>query len=508
MPAPTFIDRDVKKQEVTMKIRELVNGLSYEVLQEGTPDYEEREVTSLIYDSRKISQGSCFACENGTVYDGIDFLNIAGEKGAVLAVMDKQPSQFPEGVTMLLVEDVMYAESVMASNFYKDALNGIQMIGMTGTNGKTTTSTLMHHIFMENGTKCGLIGTNENRIGLLHEHATHTTPYPFDLYPLFQRMQDNEVKALVMEVSSHALAQHRVAKVRYNIGMFTNLTEDHLDFHGTMEAYLEAKCKLFSQSDIGLINLDDPASETILATKACPFLTYGLGEKADFRAVNYHMDEHGLDYDWMKNGEMLGHIHYPVPGKFNVYNTLLAASACLLAGVSSEVICEALDIKETKVAGRFETFHSEDGVTCVVDYAHTPDGLENVLQTAKEFVRNRIITVFGCGGDRDPKKRPIMGEIAGRMSDYCIITSDNPRTEDPESIIDQVEAGTRPTGCEYIRLADRREAIARAVEMAESGDVVMIAGKGHEDYQIIGREKIHLDDREEVKKAIEKRDHE
>lgn len=490
-----------------MKVIELLNNISFEVLQEGCENWQDREITSLTYDSRKILEGSCFACENGTVYDGIDFLNMAGEKGAYLAVMDKQPSQFPEGVTMVKVPEIMSAESQIAANFYHTALTmedgtPIRMIGMTGTNGKTTTSTLMHHIFMENGHVPGLVGTNENRIGAAHEAATHTTPYPFDLYPLFDRMKKADADTIVMEVSSHALDQHRVEKVHYDLGMFTNLSEDHLDYHKTMEAYLEAKCKLFFQSDRGLINGDDAASKTILATKACPFFTYGIKEGNDYRAENVQMDETGLEYDWTFKGESLAHISYPIPGRFNVYNTLLAASACHMCGIEAAKIAQSLDIKQTVVAGRFETFRSKDGVIAVVDYAHTPDGLENVLTTAREFAKGKVLCVFGCGGDRDPIKRPIMGRIAGQLSDFCILTSDNPRTEDPEKILDQVEVGTKETGCEYIRIEDRRKAIAEAIAMAKPSDIVMVAGKGHEDYQIIGRVKHHLDDREEVKAAL------
>ncbi len=493
-----------------MKVIDLLKNIPFEVLQEGNAKWQEREITSLIYDSRKIVEGSCFACENGTVYDGIDFLDMAGEKGAVLAVMDKQPKQFPAGVTMVKVPEIMATESQMASNFYASALTmankePIRMIGMTGTNGKTTTSTLMHHIFMENSHVPGLVGTNENRIGSEHEAATHTTPYPFDLYPLFDRMKQADVDTIIMEVSSHALDQHRVEKVHYHLGMFTNLSEDHLDYHKTMEAYLEAKCKLFFQSDMGLINGDDAAAGKILSTKACPFYTYGIGEGNDYRAENVQMDENGLEYDWTLKGEILEHISYPVPGRFNVYNTLLAASACHLSGIPAKKIAASLNIQETVVAGRFETFRSKDGVIAVVDYAHTPDGLENVLTTAREFAKGRVLCVFGCGGDRDPIKRPIMGRIAGKLSDFCILTSDNPRTEDPEKILDQVEVGTKETGCEYIRIEDRRSAIARAIEMAEPSDIIMVAGKGHEDYQIIGRVKHHLDDREEVKAALEKR---
>ena len=481
-----------------MKIANLMEKVEYTVLQQGTAD----EVVSLVYDSRKVTEGACFACESGLVFDGTAFLNMAREKGAVLAIMEKKPEQWPEGLTMLLVEDVRLAMAQMAANFYSQALTGVQLIGMTGTNGKTTTSTLMHHVFMDNALPCGLIGTNENRIGHERRAATHTTPYPFDLYPLFNEMKQAGMQKVVMEVSSHALDQHRVENVKYQIGMFTNLSQDHLDYHKTMEAYLEAKCKLFAQSEIGLINGDDEAAEKILATKACPFVTFGLAPERDYRAENVEMDGSGLSYDWYYKEEKLGRIQYPVPGKFNVYNTLAAASACHMAGVPAENIVKSMDVKVALVPGRFQMFRGNDGVTAIVDYAHTPDGLAKVLETAAEFVKGRIITVFGCGGDRDNKKRPIMGEIAGRMSQYCVITADNPRTEDPEAIINEVEAGVKPTGCAYERITDRKEAIARAIAMAEPEDVVMIAGKGHEDYQIIGREKIHLDDREEVQKAL------
>lgn len=485
-----------------MTITQLMKGIEYEILQEG--DWEQ-EVTELVYDSRKVTPGACFACESGLVFDGTDFLDSAREKGAVLAIMEKRPKQYPEGLTMLLVPNMMKATAYIAANFYPQALEDVQLIGMTGTNGKTTTSTLMHHIFMENQMRCGLIGTNENKIGEKTMPTVHTTPYPFDLYALFEEMHEAGMQKVVMEVSSHALEQNRVAGVHYHIGMFTNLSQDHLDYHKTMEAYLAAKCKLFYQCDVGLINGDDAAAETVLQTGACPFVTFGLKKGRDYRAENVTMSAEGLAYDWYYQDKKLGHIQYPVPGRFNVYNTLAAASACHLAGLSPEVIVRGMDIREAIVAGRFQTFRGRDGVTAIVDYAHTPDGLENVLQTAAEFAKGRIITVFGCGGDRDNKKRPVMGEIAGRMSQYCIITSDNPRTEDPERIIDEVEEGVKPTGCPYERIADRRQAIARAIAMAGAEDVVMIAGKGHEDYQIIGREKIHLDDREEVKKALEGR---
>lgn len=489
-----------------MKIQDLMKQIDYRVLQEGTPDWKERQVTQLVYDSRKVTPGACFACESGLVFDGTTFLEAAARSGAVLAVMEKEPEQYPQGLTMLLVTNVRQAMAAMAKNFYPAALEGVRLIGMTGTNGKTTTSTLMHYIWMQAGISCGLIGTNENRIGERHVKATHTTPYPFDLYPLFETMKEAGNRVIVMEVSSHALDQHRVEGVRYQLGMFTNLSQDHLDYHKTMQAYLEAKCKLFYQSERALINGDDAVAPQILATQACPFTTFGLGKNCDYRAEAVTIDAEGLSYDWYFHNEKLGHIHYPVPGQFNVYNTLAAISACHMEGLSAQQITESIDaIRHAFVPGRFQVFRGSDGVTAVVDYAHTPDGLKNILETAAEFTKGRIITVFGCGGDRDNKKRPIMGEIAGRLSQYAIITSDNPRTENPDQIIAEIEAGLAPTHCPYATISDRRQAIAQAIAMAQPEDTVVVAGKGHEDYQIIGREKIHLDDREEVQKALQTR---
>ena len=482
-----------------MKIDKLMDRIEYKVLQKGL----EEEVTSLVYDSRKVTPGACFACESGLVFDGTTFLNMAREKGAVLAVMEKEPEQWPEGLTMLLVADVRLAMAQMAANFYCQALEGVQLIGMTGTNGKTTTSTLMHHVFMDNELPCGLIGTNENRIGNERRSATHTTPYPFDLYPLFDEMKQAGMQKVVMEVSSHALDQHRVENVKYQIGMFTNLSQDHLDYHQTMEAYLQAKCKLFYQSEIGLINGDDEAAETILKTKACPFVTFGLAPERDYRAENVEMDGNGLSYDWYYKEEKLGRIQYPVPGKFNVYNTLAAASACHLAGVPAEKIVESMDVQVALVPGRFQMFRGEDGVTAIVDYAHTPDGLAKVLETAAEFAKGRIITVFGCGGDRDPIKRPIMGEIGVRLSDVAIITSDNPRSEDPMAIIGDILKGIAPDAknCEVVE--NRVKAIHHAMDIAKKDDIIVLAGKGHETYQEICGVKHHLDEREVVAQYLQ-----
>lgn len=485
-----------------MKYTELMKGISYEVLQEGNAE----EITSLVYDSRRVTPGACCACEKGLTFDGLDFLEQDRQKGAAAAVADRDPGRYPEGLTVLKVENLQAAMPRMAANFYAGCLDGISVTGVTGTNGKTTTTTLMHHIFMEAGRVCGLIGTNENRIGNRREETLHTTPMPFDLFALFRQMKSEDVQEIVMEVSSHALHQHRVDTVPYDLAVFTNLTQDHLDYHKTMEEYRKAKTILFRQSRLGLLNGEDPASEKIREEASCPCLTYGLRENNTFSARQVEMSATGLSYDWYHEDKKLGRIQYPVPGKFNVYNTLAAASACYLRGLSPEIIIRALDLESPIVAGRFQAFHSRDGVTAIVDYAHTPDGLQNVLETVREFARGRVVSLFGCGGDRDAAKRPIMGRIAGEYSDFCILTSDNPRTEDPLKILDQIEEGIRQTSCPYTKIENRKQAIHTAIREARPLDVILVAGKGHEDYQIIGREKTHLDDREEVRAALQERD--
>ena len=485
-----------------MDCLELMGGIDYEVLQEGNPH---RTVMGIEYDSRRIRRGYVFVCLRGTVESGVHFLKQAACDGAIMAVTQEAPVEIPEGLRVLLVEDVMRVMPVMASTYYHNPSQDLYLAGVTGTNGKTTTTTLMYHIFQHAGEKTALVGTIENRIGALRLPAYNTTPQALDLQRLFRQMQDEGVKWAVMEVSSHALALHRVDALQFDIGVFTNLTLDHLDFHKTMEAYLEAKSLLFRKARIGLLNADDPASRAIEQTAECLLYTYGLEGRGDFQARDIRMSAQGFEFSWYQGDTLLGIVAYPAPGRFNVYNVLAAASACYLAGVPKEQIMEALRMEEGMVKGRFQRLTADDGLTVIVDYAHAPDGLENVLSTIHEFVRGRVITIFGCGGDRDTSKRPIMGEIAGRNSDYCIMTSDNPRTEDPLRILHEIEAGIRKTSCPYEMVEDRRTAIERGVRMASPEDVVLVAGKGHEDYQIVGRHKIHFDDVEEVLNAFKQR---
>lgn len=485
-----------------MDCLELMEGIEYEVLQEGNPH---RTVMGIEYDSRRIRRGYVFICLRGTVESGVHFLKQAACDGAIMAITQEEPTEMPEGLRVLLVADVMRAMPVMASTYYHKPSQNLYLAGVTGTNGKTTTTTLMYHIFRHAGEKAALVGTIENRIGTLRLPAYNTTPQALDLQRLFRQMQDEGVKRAVMEVSSHALALHRVDALQFDVGVFTNLTLDHLDFHKTMEAYLEAKSLLFQKARIGLLNADDPASCAIEQTATCLLYTYGLEGRGDFQARDIRMSAQGLQFSWYQGDMMLGTVAYPAPGRFNVYNVLAAASACYLAGVPKEQIMEALRMEEVMVKGRFQRLTADDGLTVIVDYAHAPDGLENVLSTIHEFAKGRVITIFGCGGDRDKSKRPIMGEIAGRNSDYCIITSDNPRTEDPLRILDEIEGGIRKTPCPYVVVEDRRAAIECGVRMANPEDVVLVAGKGHEDYQILGRHKIHFDDVEEVQNAFKQR---
>ena len=484
-----------------MNWKTLMNGVNYRILSEGGAG----EVTSIEYDSRKVKASGAFVAVSGGAFDGHDFLQNAAEAGAVLAVIERELPAYPDNMTVLLVKSTLEAMPVMAVNFYEKPSESMEMIGVTGTKGKTTVTTLIHRILMAFQRKAGLIGTIENKIGDAVYPSQYTTPQAFDLQKLLRQMKNQNVQSVVMEVSSHSLALHRVGQMHFDLAVFTNLSLDHLDFHKTMDAYLEAKMQLFRCARLGLVNRDDPAGRKVLSSGYCRMMSFSIGQEADFTAENVSMSVHGIEYDLVYKKEekqKTVHIRYPYPGRFNVYNTLAAAACAILSGVEPEVIAQELARTDQIVKGRFQTVHGPDGVTAVVDYSHAPDALLNVLTTIEEFRTRRIITVFGCGGDRDRSKRPVMGRIAGEHSDYVIATSDNPRTEDPFEILKEVEEGIRETGCGYEVIENRREAIRKAVQNAQSGDIILIAGKGHEDYQIIGREKIHFDDVEEVEKAF------
>lgn len=479
-----------------MKLKELLQGLIYEI-QQGTT---ELEISDIEYDSRKVERGDLFVCITGFQTDGHKYIPMALEKGAAALLCEHPVEDVGEDVTVILTENNRAALAQLSANFYGHPSAQMRVIGVTGTNGKTSTTYLMKSILDRAGRKVGIIGTIENRIGEKILKAERTTPESKELQALFRQMREEEVTDVVMEVSSHSLDLHRVDGIAFDIAIFTNLTQDHLDYHKTMENYRAAKGLLFERAEKSVINLDDAAGAYMQAQSKGEVLTFGVDTKADLMAENIHISAEGTAFDMLWQGK-----RYPIklhtPGRFSVYNALGTAGACLLLGIAPEEIAAGL-AENTGISGRFQAVRSRKGCQAVIDYAHTPDGLENVLNTAREFVKGRVIAVFGCGGDRDKTKRPIMGEIGGRLADYCIITSDNPRTENPSAILEDVEAGVKKTACPYEKIADRREAIQKAAAMAGEGDVILIAGKGHETYQIFAEETIHFDDMEEIRRAF------
>ncbi len=456
------------------------------------------------HDSRKVTTGNLFVCMEGAHVDGHNFISQAKARGAVAVLTARQNFTPPEGLSALVVPDMLNALAVIVPYFYDYPARAMRVVGVTGTNGKTTTTYMLRDIFRGAGLSVGLIGT----IQILIDDETfpnpNTTPNVIDLQHVLNEMRRRKIQIVVMEVSSHALAEHRVAGVEFDTAIFTNLTQDHLDFHGTMENYLRAKAKLFDavsrhgrkQNKTAVINADDAASEKILHHCLCKRITYGLNDSADLRGVDVDVRADGMNLSLAPCPLSLN-LH--VTGLFNAYNVLAAIGAATAENIRPDVIKRALE-NFRNVPGRFERVFADVPFAVIVDYAHTPDGVKNVLQTAAQIVTGKIITVFGCGGDRDHAKRPIMGKLVAELSDVVIATSDNPRTEDPEKILDDIERGIGDK--KHERIADRRAAIFRAIELAEAGDVVLILGKGHETYQILNSGTIHFDDREVAHEAI------
>lgn len=461
-------------------------------------------VQSICYDSRKAQPGSLFVAVAGFRTDGHRYIQQAVANGAVAVVLQDQ-NFVPEGIPWARVTDSRQAMAVLSAAFYHYPANKLTMVGVTGTNGKTTTTYLIASIYKAAGFKTGIIGTIHNVVGGKELPVTNTTPESMDLQSLLAQMVKSEVQCAVMEVSSHALALDRVKGVEYDVAVFTNITQDHLDFHRDMDDYLAAKSKLFRGLGQGspvkenpkyaVINADDPAAAKLIAVSGGQVYTYGIDQPADVKARDVRVTARGVSFAIASPWGSFD-LNMKLIGKFNVYNTLAAFTAGLAAGFAPTVVIGALE-QVSGVAGRFETVDRGQDFAVIVDYAHTPDGLENILKTARQITRGRLITVFGCGGDRDRTKRPIMGGIAAKFSDFSLLTSDNPRTEDPVEILKDVEVGLQQAGpdIKYRVERDRRQAILQAVGMARSGDVVMIAGKGHEDYQIIGTTKYPFDDR-------------
>lgn len=476
-----------------MKLNGLLSDINYTLLKGDL----EVNIKNIVNDSRKAEEGSLFICIEGFETDGHKYIDHAIEKGAKAILVEKD-IEIASDITVVKIENMRETMALLACRYYNYPSKRFRLVGVTGTNGKTSTVFLIKHILETYKKKTGIIGTIENRIGDRVIEASRTTPDSIELQELFLNMAEENVNSVIMEVSSHALDLHRVDGSEFDIGVFTNLSLDHLEYHKTMEKYRDAKAKLFKMSKLGIINLDDEAGRIILAQGDCKeYLTYGCNHPdADLNAYNIHNRITGTDFTVDIDGTE--HIfEIQTPGKFSVYNALAAIAVAFSLGVPLDTIKIALKENST-VKGRFQTFKSKRGYYAIVDYAHTPDGLLNVLDTVKECAQGRIITVFGCGGNRDRSKRPKMGEIAGEKSDYVIITSDNPRKEEPSFIMAEIEEGIRTTGCSYEMIVDRAEGIKRGLSIAMEKDIVLIAGKGHENYQILGAIKIHFDDAENV----------
>ena len=471
----------------------------------------EVEVRNVQYDSRRVERGDMFVAIRGTAFDGHAYISGAVNNGAIVVVMEND-SAMPDsyfmhaGVTKVVVPNTRVALARMSAQYYGHPSEHLSVVGVTGTNGKTTTAHLIASIAEHQGGKAGLIGTIEYRIGDEVMPSTHTTPESLELNALLSRMVAAGCSSAVMEVSSHSLDQHRVHGVSFSVGVFTNLTQDHLDYHGSMEKYFEAKSVLFrslGEESWAVVNVDDPCGTKLLAMTRARTLSFGMTGPADISAEQVSLSIRGTTCLIRHGGESM-QIETPLVGKFNVSNILAAFGAGIALGISKPAIGLALKAM-APVRGRFEPISSPQGWTAIVDYAHTPDALEKALHAVHDVFsaseRGRIITVFGCGGNRDTSKRPKMAAVATALSDMTIVTSDNPRLEDPALIIAQVAGGALP-GKTVEKIVDRREAIVRALALARPHDVVLIAGKGHEDYQVIGDKKVHFSDKEIVQDYI------
>jgi len=458
------------------------------------------EVTGITGDSRKVSPGDVFVCISGAKTDGHAYAAAAVAAGAV-AVVAERDTGLPGQV---LVRDSHTAYSLMCAAFFGYPAERLQVIGVTGTNGKTTTCFLLKEILDHAGFQTGLIGTVRNMIGSKQLSSSLTTPDAFELQSLFAEMLRAGCSYCVMEVSSQALAQGRVGGVEFRCAAFTNLSEDHLDYHGTIENYLAAKQKLFSQTATAVVNLDDAYSSRILEACDCPVTTFSAErDEADFTAKSIRTTEKSVEYV-LVGKSLIGRVHFPVPGLFSVYNSMCACVCALELGVGLDTVLQAISAS-AGVPGRMEVLKTGTPFAVIIDYAHTPDGLEKVLGELRSSVSGKLIAVFGCGGDRDKKKRPMMGKIAFRYSDTMIVTSDNPRSEDPASIIADIiaEIDIHAEKPQVIIEADRTRAIATALTIAGQGDAVLLAGKGHETYQILNSGRIDYDEREKVSSILE-----
>ena len=480
----------------TMMLNELMKDIPHTALTGG-----DAVIAGLASDTRRVQRGDLLFCIKGLHYDAHDYINEAAALGAAAVVVER-PGAYDCNIPVVCVESSRKAMSLTAEIFYGNPSREINFYGVTGTNGKTSVTYFIESILRAAGRRAGVIGTLNATIDCAdigHTFSTSTTPDTLELYGAVDAMRGAGVTDVVMEVSSHSLALFKTDGIRYKTGVFTNLTRDHLDFHGTMDNYLQAKARLFDLCETGVINADDAASKTIVKNAACRIVTYGING-GDIRAAGVRYGDDGLTFAANIDGERVL-FEAPVYGRINVYNALAAIGAAMSAGIPIDVIREGLAGLKP-IPGRFQRISNDKGFKIIIDYAHSPDGLDNVLKTAREMCAGRLISVFGCGGDRDRPKRAMMGQIAGTHSDWCIITSDNPRSEIPADIINEIERGIKQTSCGYDCIEDRREAIYRGIRMAAAGDTVFIAGKGHENYQEFNGYTIHFSDAETADEAL------
>ena len=473
-----------------MKLQDLLKGVA--VLEStAAPDTEINEVR---YDSRAVRPGDLFVAIRGYATDGHQYIGKALEQGAAAIVCEEAPA----GTPAVVVENARRALAEIAANRFGHPADSMVMLGVTGTNGKTTTTYLVKHMLEDTGRKVGLIGTNQNLIGDEVVETERTTPESYELHALFARMRDAGCTHVIMEVSSHSLVLDRVHGIHFAVGAFTNLTQDHLDFHKTMEEYRRAKALLFTISDKGVINLDDPAAGAMLADAKCPCLTFSCEkDAADLTAKNLKLHADGVEFVAATKGD-LARVKLPIPGHFSAENALTALGIVLQLGMPLADAAKSL-ATATGVKGRVEVVPTDTDYTVLIDYAHSPDGVENVLRAVRGFAKGRVVALFGCGGDRDRTKRPKMGKIAADLADFCIVTSDNPRTEDPKAIIDDILEGMKGTKTPMQVIVDRPEAIHWALAHAKKDDIIVLMGKGHETYQEVNHVKHHMDEREIVR---------
>ena len=480
--------------------RELLKDLKYEVVS-GSIDVN---VSELVYNTRKVKKECMFVCIKGATFDSHGVAGEAAKNGAVVIVAER-PVDVPAGTTVVLVEDTRYALALISAAYFQYPAKRLKVIGITGTKGKTTTTFMIRSILEHAGIPTGLIGTIEVIIGDRHIPAHNTTPESYEVQEYFAQMVEAGCKVVVMEVSSQGLKLHRTAGIQFDIGIFTNLAPDHIgeNEHASFEEYMECKSRLFRQCDLGLVNVDDAHCDDILQGHTCKVETYGFSEKADLRASDLKLVNRPgfLGVDYHVSGLMDFDVEIDMPGRFSVYNSLVAIAVCRHFDIPKEDMLAALEVVQTK--GRIEKVKVSDDFTLMIDYAHNAMSLESLLTTLKEYNPKRLVCLFGCGGNRSKLRRYEMGEVSGNLADLTVITSDNPRFEEPQAIIDDIKIGIGKTSGKYVEIIDRKEAIRYVIEHGQPGDVIVLAGKGHEDYQEICGVKHPMDERVLIAEVLE-----